>query len=88
MPSGESRATVFAPSASEPLPASLSAYAATFLPLARSGRYLAFCSGVPKKTIGSVPMPVCAPKVVAQDPSPACDSATSIEVTLSRPSPE
>src|SRR5436309_7594408 len=55
-PSALRTAFVFAPSASEPLPASESAYAAIFSALHNNGRYFRLCSSLQQYTIGRVPM--------------------------------
>ena len=44
--------------ASDPASASVIANAASFFPAAMSGRYLTFCSWLPKSRIGTVPRPV------------------------------
>jgi len=87
LPSGDSTAFVFAPSASLPLPCSVRAYAATHSPVASFGRYFAFCASLPNQTMGSVPMPTCAPKVTDHEPCWLIASAKSSDVVLSRPSP-
>jgi len=53
-------AVVWMPPASDPALASVSPKAASFLPLAMSGRYFFFCSSVPNRMMGKVPSPVAA----------------------------
>ena len=67
-PSADLTALVFAASASDPEPGSVSAYAAISSPVASLGRYFCRCSGVPNSTRGIVPMPTCAPKLTANEP--------------------
>ena len=76
MPSGVSRAVVFAARASDPDCGSVRAYAPISSPLASLGRYFAFCSGVPNYTIGKVPIDVCVPSEPPNDGLRARNSPT------------
>src|SRR3954470_5708570 len=76
-----------APSASDPEPDSLSAYAPTISPETSPGRYFCFCSSVPKHRIGVIASPVCAPNGVAKDADRPTASPTTSEDTLPRSSP-
>ena len=73
--------------ASEPLVPSDSAYAPTISAVASLGRYFFFCASVPKKTRGSVPMPLCAPSVTMKLPYFAMKSAMMADDTLSMSEP-
>src|SRR5271169_445531 len=86
-PSGESTARVREFCASEPACGSERQYAASFSPVASNGRYFFFCSGVPKKTIGSVPMPACPPWLTPNEAYADNFSASCTVETLSSPAP-
>ncbi|MNN20650.1 hypothetical protein D3C81_1339410 [compost metagenome] len=78
---------VFAPRASEPDDGSVRQYAAIFSPAASRGKYFCFCSSVPKKTIGNVPIPTCAPKDNANAEAFVSFSLIKVVLTLSNPIP-
>ncbi len=62
---GIGAAVVRVPPASEPAPGSVRPNPPSTFPAASSGTYFAFCSGVPKSTIGEVPSVVWALTVMA-----------------------
>src|SRR5699024_2987655 len=66
---------------------SVNAYAASNSPVASFGKYFFFCSSLPKNTIGSEPIPTCAPCVIEKPPAREIFSVTTEELILSRPSP-
>src|SRR5699024_9818895 len=57
-PSSFFLAVVFVANASEPAPGSVSAYAPILSPEVSLGRYICFCSSVPKYIYGDTPTPV------------------------------
>ncbi len=69
-PSAEISAIVLPELASDPAPGSVKQYAPIHSPVANLGTYFCFCSSVPYKVIGIVPIPVCAPKAVLKEPFP------------------
>src|SRR4029453_9801479 len=87
LPSGSFVARVFAASASEPEPDSLRAYAPISSPVIRRGRYVCFCSVVPKSTSGRMLRFACPPNVVANEADGPIRSTTARDEALSRSSP-
>src|SRR5262245_6756802 len=77
-PSSLNRAVDFAASASDPEPDSLKQYALIHSPEPIFGKYFCFCSSVPKRTIGSSPILLVAPKPVENEASPDRCSAINI----------
>jgi hypothetical protein len=87
LPSGDSTARVREFCASEPACGSDRQYAASFSPVARSGNIFSFAHRVPKKTMGSVPMPECAPWLTPNEAFADNFSASCTLDTLSSPAP-
>ena len=86
--SPSSTAFVCCPWASVPAPGSVRPKAPSFLPDARSGRYLAFCAGVPNVWIGSTQSDVCAETITPVVPHTFESSSTHITyVSGSHPCP-
>ena len=77
-PSPSRTATVFIPALSDPLPGSVSAHAASHSPLAALGKYLRFCSSLPKLRMWLVPSPLWLATVSAKEPSTRAHSSTQM----------
>ena len=84
-PSGSRVARALAPSASEPEPDSLSAYAPTSLAGDQLRQIPVLLIGVPKSRIGAIARLLCAPNAALNDALPARLRLTTSAAALSRP---